>query len=227
MSELTPALATALAQPRVLVFGAVKIVLPSKTLRLLDGSGALAISGESYSGSDPDWGVLDTIKGLSDSSTDSAPAISIGLIPPDTLALSDMLDPALQGCPVTVMIGAADPATGAVIDVYQWFALEWDVATPSWGANDRRVEVKCTSVAEAMFTVEEGRRLSDAFHQSVWPGELGMAFVTGVEQWVPWGQTLDTNQLQIRTDQSASYTSIGATLAGGAFYAGAGAYGWL
>ena len=47
---------------------------------------------------------------------------------------------------------------------------------------------------------EEGRRLSDAFHQLVWPGEMGLAFVTDVETTVPWGQALDTTVIETRTN---------------------------
>lgn len=219
MSELSPALATALAGERPLVLGAVRLALPGGTVRLLDGSGALIVDGEAFVGRDESWGVLDTIKGLSDSSGDNAPAITVGMIPSGDLALATMLDPALQGSEVLIAIGAADPATGLLIDSYELFAGEIDTATPTWGEHDRRVDIRCTTIWERLFTVEEGRRLSDAFHQSVWPGELGLAFVTGVENPVAWGQQLETSADAIRTDNRvpgeasigwAGYTGRGA-----------------
>lgn len=215
MSELPVPLADALAGRRALVFGAVRIELPDTTLRLLDAPGALQpIEGEQYVARDADWGVLDTIKGLADNGSDSVQSVTIGMIPSGALGLDAMLDPALQGSPVRVLIGAADMATGAVFGTYDLFTGEVDVPTPTWNANDIRVEFKCSGIGERLFAVEEGKRLSDAHHQSVWPGELGLAFVTGVENWVPWGQNLKTSQLQVRTDRAGIYTSTGFTLSG-------------
>lgn len=222
MSELSPALATALGGDRPLVFGAVRIAMSGSVVRLLDGAGVLTIGGETYTGRDANWGVLDTIKGLGDSTADSAPLVSLGLLPSTTLALSTMLDPAIQGSSVLIMIGVANPATGTVIDTYTLFSGQLDVASVTWGTNDRRVEFKCSSIAERLFAVEEGRRLSDAFHQSVWPGELGLAFVTGVENNVPWGQQLNTSVDQNRTDQGGQYGSTAGSLGGGRRYSGGG-----
>lgn len=220
MGELSSALFTELSQPRVTLFGAVRIVMPTGTIRLIDAQAAIGqIGGETYTGRDANWGVLDTIKGLSDTSAASAPSVTIGLIPSGDLSFATMLDPSAQGGSVSVMIGAANQATGAVIDTYSLFTGEVDQVTANWGAHDRRVDIKCTSIAEVLFAIEEGRRLSDAFHKQVWPGELGLAFVTGVEDWVPWGQQIDTNQLRIRTDNPA--LQYGGTLGSyGGFFGG-------
>ena len=99
-------------------------------------------------------------------------------------------------------IQSSNDGRAAVISV----AGELDVPTVTWDANDRRLEFKATSIAERLFATEEGKRLSDAFHQKVWPGELGLAFVTDVETYVPWGQKLDTSAVETRTNNS----SIGA-----------------
>ena len=201
MAELNPALAAALRGDRPLLFGAVEIALPGYTLRLLDGSGQLMIGGQKFVGRDETYGVLDTIKGLGDSKGDQAPALTLGLIPASDSALGTLLDPAVKGSPVTVMMGVIDIATGLVVpSPYVLFAGELDVPTVTWDANDRRVDYSVTSVAERLFATEEGRRLSDSFHQKVWPGELGLAFVTGVEDTVPWGQALDTGAVEYRSN---------------------------
>ena len=44
---MDPTLKSALAQPAVLLFGALKIELPDYTLRLVDGSASVVIGGES------------------------------------------------------------------------------------------------------------------------------------------------------------------------------------
>lgn len=201
MAELDPALAAALLAARPLLFGTVEIVLPDHTLRLLDGAGEVPIDGEVFAGRDDVFGVLDTIKGLSDVSGNSAPAITIGLIPPNSTGLSTLLDPAVQGSPVTISMGVLDPETGLPIgERYLIMVAEIDVPKVDWGPNDRRLELKCGTVADRFFAIEEGKRLSDSFHQLLWPGELGCGFVTNVEAWVPWGQKIDLTAVQTRTN---------------------------
>ena len=165
------------------------------------GPGQLMVGANLYVGRDPTYGVLDTIKGLADTLGDTAPAVTLGLIPSTTASLAALLDPGVQGSPVTIAMGCVDISTGTAVSApYVLFTGELDVPNVTWDANDRRMEYKVTSVAERLFTTEEGRRLSDAFHQKVWPGELGMAFVTDVETYVPWGQKLDTTVLETRTN---------------------------
>lgn len=202
MGQLPAALAAALRIDRPLLFGSVEINLPGgRDLLLLDGAGELMIGDRKFVGRDPDYGVLDTVKGLAEAINDSAPTVTLGLIPSGDMALSALVDPAVQGSPCVLSMGCIDPVTGIpVSDSYVLFTGELDVPTIKWGPNDRRLEYRVSSVAERLFATEEGRRLSDAFHQKVWPGELGLAFVTDVETWVPWGQKLDATQIQTRTN---------------------------
>lgn len=203
MSELPPALAAALRGDRPLLFGSVEINLPGYDVLLLDGSGQLMVGNRLFVGRDPVYGVLDTIKGLADSMGDQAPAVTLGLIPSTAASLAALMDPAVQGSHVTISMGCIDIATGTAVSApYVLFAGELDVPTVTWDTNDRRLEYKVTSIAERLFATEEGRRLSDAFHQKVWPGELGLAFVTDVETYVPWGQKLDTSAIETRTNNS-------------------------
>jgi hypothetical protein len=201
MAELDSALAIALAQPRITLFGAVSIGLASHTVRLLDGSAHVLIDGALYTGRDASWGVLDTFKGLDESTADSAPAITLGMIPASDLALSTMTDPTLQGSPVTIMLGVLDPATGLCVgEPYVLLTGEIDVPTVKYAENDRRVEFKATGVAERLFMVEEGRRLSASFHRLVWPNEAGLDKVTGVEITIPWGAAVDSTSVQTRSN---------------------------
>ncbi|RZF64271.1 hypothetical protein EWE75_12050 [Sphingomonas populi] len=207
MSELSPQLAAALRGERPLLFGAVEINLPNNyDLLLLDGAGELMIpnsptTARKFVGRDPVYGVLDTIKGLADALGGTAPSVSLGLIPSATASLAKLVDPAVQGSPVTISMGCIDMWTGLVVPTpYVLFVGELDVPTVNWDSNDRRLEFTVTSIAERLFATEEGLRLSDAFHQHVWPGELGLAFVTAVETYVPWGQKLDTSAIETRTN---------------------------
>lgn len=207
MSELSPALAAALAGERPLLVGIVEINLPGYDLLLLDGAAQIMIGGRKFVGRDPTYGVLDSVKGLADSTGDQAPALTLGLIPATDTALATLVDPAVQGSPVTVSMGCVDLATGLIVpDPYALFAGELDVPTIKWSANDRRLEYRVTSVAERLFATEEGIRLSDAWHQNVWPGETGLSLVTDVETYVPWGQKLDLTAVETRTDLPAMGT---------------------
>ena len=201
MAELDPALAAALRGDRPLLFGCVEINLPGYDLLLLDGAGELMIGGRKFVGRDPTYGVLDTIKGLGDSMGDKAQAVTLGLKVPNNAALADLLDPAVQGSPVTIGFGAVNPWTGLPVSLPKTLLEgELDAPTVSWDLNTREVEYKVTTIAERLFATEEGIRLSDAWHQSVWSGELGLAFVTDVETIVPWGQKLDTSAIETRTN---------------------------
>lgn len=198
---LDPVLAAELGQPRILIFGAVEILTPGGAIRLLDGAGEVPIGANRFVGRDPTWGVLDSIRGLSESMSDTSPAVTIGILPSGDLALSALIDPALQGSAVSVTIGAIDRVTGlAVGEPYVFFAGEIDVPTVKWAGNDRRMEFRAGSIGERLFSVEEGRRLSHAFHTKVWPGELGLEFVTDIESTVPWGQQLKTDSNAVRSD---------------------------
>ncbi len=201
MSELDPALASAFAGRRVLFFGAVELLLPSRAVRLLDGAGEVMIGSDKYSGRDPDWGVLDSVKGLSESLEGRSPQITLGFTPASSASLAMMLDPALQNSPVTIMAGCLDPATGQCIgEPYVLASGELDVPTPRGRGSVFRVEMTVTGIGERLFTPEEGRRLTSAFHQKIWPGELGLDFVSDVESWVPWGQELKAPSADIRTN---------------------------
>lgn len=204
MPELSPALASALAGDRPLMVGTVEINLPGYDLCLLDGAAEVMIAGKKFVGRDPIYGALDTIQGLSDTTGDQAQTLTIGLIPAGDTALGLLLDPAAQGSLVTVGINVVDPATGLpVSDTYVLCRAELNVPTVTWGQNNRRLEYKCYTVSERLFATEEGNRLSDAFHQSVWPGETGLFAVTGVEVYVPWGQKLDLTAVEVRTNNPA------------------------
>lgn len=201
MSELPPAMAAALAQSRVVMFGAVRIALPTHTIRLLDGSGALMIGGEIYQGRDPVYGVLDTIEGIEEGIGSDAPTITLGLIPASDTALNSLIDPAIQGGEVIVMIGVVDMSTGQpVATPYDLFIGELDVPTIDWEDSSRRLKYHVVSVAERLFQVEEGRRLVSAFHTRVWPGEKGLDFCTAVERVVPWGEAVDPSAVYTRSN---------------------------
>ena len=94
----------------------------------------------------------------------------------------------MQGRPMLLWIGVINPMTGAVDgDPFLAFAGEVDHPILRVGEGTRSVTLECVSIWERFFEDFEGIRLSNAFHQSVWPGELGLEFVTDVKRSLPWG----------------------------------------
>ena len=55
------------------------------------------------------------------------------------------------------------------------------------GLGERSLDMEFVSACERLFEVQEGARLSDAFHQEIWPGERGLANITGTKKKVYWG----------------------------------------
>src|SRR3546814_20326641 len=88
----------------------------------------------------------------------------------------------MQGSVVSLWLAAVDRATGAVIpEPLLLFTGELDQPTLTVDKGSRELEFECVSGFERLFDNEEGLRLADSWHQSVWPGEMGLANVTGIK----------------------------------------------
>lgn len=186
---MDPALKSALAQPSVLLFGALKIELPGYTLRLLDGAGSLVINGETYAGLDETFGTLAGMSELAEEMGDSAPEVTVTLNPPGLSATAVLAHPGMQGSRGQIIVGAADPISGLSIGTPEVLFLgEIDVPTVNLEQDgSRTVEFTIVSVFERLFEVEEGQRASNGWHQSICPGELGFEFMTGTDTNLYWG----------------------------------------
>jgi hypothetical protein len=183
-----PALIAALGQDGVWLFGAIRIALPGKTLRLIDGAGTLQIDGETYAGSDDEFGTIAALEDIADDMGDEAPELRFSLFPVDDVALATLCSPAMQGSEVRVIAGAVDPATMTLIGVPETVFLgEVDVVTLRSGEGDRRVDFAVTSAFDRLFEIDEGQRASAGFHKAAWPGELGLDFMTGTTEKLYWG----------------------------------------
>lgn len=205
------ALKAALAQPAPTLFGAIKIEFPDYTLRLLDGSAQLQIGGEMYVGQDPTFGTLASISELNEELDDSAPEVTIGLFPPDLSATATLAHPDMQGSVVTIMAGALDAASGSVIGAPEiLFVGEIDVPTIDVdGEGKRTLSDTVVSVFERLFETEEGQRASNGWHQSIYPGELGLEFMTGTDVNLYWGAKPPAGQT------AQGWSAAGAAIAAG------------
>ncbi len=169
------------------MFGAVEILLPGNTIRLLDGAGRLTIAGGVYVGRDDVFGVLGGISDYSDGTDAEAPNITLTMLPPSNAAMAMLAAPAAQGSRVTVLVGAVDQRTGLVIDTSTVFIGEIDMPTQKITQNGRTLELSVVSVWDRFFDADDGARLNNGFHQSIWPGELGFEFAPVVQVSEPWG----------------------------------------
>jgi hypothetical protein len=216
MTALTPQLDAALSADRPLIYGAVEINLPGYDLRLLDGSGRIAHGSDIFTGEDATFGVLAAIDEISDGMGDEAPAINITLQPATDAAAADLSDPAMQGSRVRLWLGAVTCTTGAaIVDPFLLFDGELDVPTLKVGLRSRSLEYECVSGFERFFGDDEGMRLSDSFHKSIWATETGLANMSGIIKTSYWGAETPPNSVSFIDQRTAAVQDIAAKIKAG------------
>lgn len=188
MTQLAGAMEAALGRAAPLIFVAVEIQTTVGVLRLLDGSSEVTFGGRTFRGEDPDYGSLAQVDAIEDGAGDEAPAVQVIINAPTTMAASQLASADMQSRPVLIWVGVINPVNGEVDgEPFLTFAGEVDMPTLRVGQGSRSVALDCVSIWERFFEDFEGVRLTNAFHQSVWPGELGLEFVTDVKRSLPWG----------------------------------------
>jgi hypothetical protein len=189
--ETSPALDAALNQQQVLFFVAVEADLSAAggpVVRVLDGAGEVTWSRGTFKGSDATFGVLDNIESISDGVGNQAPQLSMSFIPANGASAAALCNPAFQGNPIRVWLGAIDLASRlAVVDPYLMFDGEIDVPKLAVDRGSRDVNLDCVSSFEKLFQDDEGIRLNPSNHKEVWPGETGLDAITGITTQVIWG----------------------------------------
>ena len=187
-----PFLEAALSQQVFGMFIAVRLDLTSTSLgrviRLLDGAAEITVSGETYTGIDADFGTIDTVDTISDGTGEEAPELVLSLLPNNATTSAVLTDPAMQGCGVRVILGAYDLSTGVPIGTPELkFMGQIDVPTLMLEKGSRKIELSIVSIFERLFENDDAVRASDGYHRSIWPGELGLAFMTGTDKNLYWG----------------------------------------
>ncbi len=186
--RLTPQMSAALRTGQSPLAPLVEVVLPDYTMRHLVGSGEVAWGGNTFLGEDERFGVLVAAGNLKDGIADEAPEWQLTFAPPDSAAVEDLTEATAQGGDVRGWLGVVDRVTGLILpDPIQLFEGELDVARLRVGKGSRTVEWRCVSALEAFHDQEIGARLSDSWHRLVWPGETGLANMTGIERTSYWG----------------------------------------
>jgi hypothetical protein len=186
--SLSTGLASALQGDAPLIFFALEVLLPGYALRLVDGAGQVTIGGNTFLGLDPIYGALVGPDPWNDGVSAEAVHMTFQVQVPSNTAAAGLCSPAAQGAPVTLWFGAVDRATGLVIaDPYVLWTGDLDTMTLASDRNTRAVKFDAESAWDRFFDTDEGILLDNATHQNLWPGELGLEFVTMVQVQLPWG----------------------------------------
>lgn len=130
-------------------------------------------------------GVLSEISEISDGVDGEASSADVTLLPADNDAFATLVAPDIQGCTVSIHFGAVSFETGQLIGEPD-LLFRGEVDVPRLTRSGAALIHECITEEARMLEVNAERRLTDAFHQSVHPGELGYANVTGLDEKIYW-----------------------------------------
>ena len=162
----------------------ITVALPDYTIRWTDG-GFVVWGADTYQEVDDTYGVVSELEDIEDGAGDEATTWSLTVMPPPE-AIADLAEPEAQGSLITVHLGAVNRETGLLVgepDLLQ--RVELDVARIGVSSSVELV-LDCITEEARMLEPNEERIQSDAFHQSVWPGERGYEHQTAARRKVWW-----------------------------------------
>ena len=221
---LDASMLAALGGSTLRAFVAVRIELPdNETINLIDGSGFLRFVVDGidtlFDASDPIYGTLGSISGITEAFATSAPRLQISLLPPTPDAVGALSQPLTQGCRVRVWAGLINENTGLVIGAPEllWIGL-LDTAKTTSGDGGRVVELDVASAFDRLFIAQESERLNKVWHRSHHPNENGMDWNIAALTDPMWGADAG------KPRPSAGGTGTGGPIAGGGG-GGGGGYG--
>ena len=188
---LDPVMQAGFAADVIHAFVAVDIQHPVGTIRLLKGAGFLTFGGNTYRGYIDSIGSLGNIGIDDEGSGDEAPEAQIDILPADMTVGGIYGVPSAQGGRVIIWSGLFNPVTGAVVGtpdaryIGEIDTIDWQRGAA--GSGEAVLRIGVVSGFDRFFDLDEGARLSDAYHQSIWPGEKGFEYLTTILDNMPWG----------------------------------------
>lgn len=213
--SMSPAMLAALKARNPLLVHLLKIELPDRTIRLVDGSGFVLWGAESYAAEDADFGKIAGFGELSEAEGTEAPRQTVQLLPTGNAALAALTAPGAQGSPVTIFAAVVDRQTGQVIgEPDPRFIGELDDAGFNHDRNSTLLELELSTIWERLFDDNEGHRWNDAFWTYLY-GSNARAFqhVTNATRKLFWGYHGPTSG-----SGGTSYGGGGSIGGGGGFY---------
>ncbi|WP_029625106.1 hypothetical protein [Sphingomonas sp. PAMC 26605] len=206
--RLTPQMGAALRAGVSPIAPLIEAILPGHTLHHLVGSGEAMWGERKFTGRDPKFGVLLAAGDLKDGVGDEAPDWELTFGPPDEASAADLVSATAQGGIVNGWVGVIDRETGLILpDPIQVFAGTLDVPKLQVGKGTLSAVWRCVSALEAFHDQEVGARLSDAFHQMIWPGETGCANMSGIAKVSNWGVEKPPSGVSYASSAPAGYTN--------------------
>lgn len=187
--SMSPAMLAALKARNPVLVHLLKIELPGRTIRLVDGSGFILWNGESYHGEDPEFGKIAGFGELAEAEGTEAPRQSIQLMPKGNGGLAALTSPGAQGSPVTIYAAVVDRQTGQVVGAPDpRFIGELDEASFKHERNSTLLELDVASIWERLFDDNEGHRWNDAFWTYLYGSNArAFAHVTNASRKLYWG----------------------------------------
>ncbi|KQY96405.1 hypothetical protein [Brevundimonas sp. Root1423] len=181
----------------------VTVTLPDHTIRWTLERGFVKWGGQTYKARDPIYGVLDEISDITDGIDDDASPVQITITPPDLTSLEALAASDAQGGWVTVHLACKNPSTGLIVaNPYQLHLGELDQPRLRPGKS-RKLEYDIITGEARGLQPNEEQRQTDAFHQFIWPGELGNEYATDGTKRVYWRADEPRNAIGLLTGRGS------------------------
>lgn len=188
VGQITDEMRAALRTRAPVLVGLLEVNLPGYDLLLLDGASVVEWDGKRFVGMDPVYGSWASSDAFASGVGDNAPAFTFTLAPTSVADAATLTEGEVQGSRVRVWFAVIDVATGQPVpSPMLLFDGLLDQPVLTFGPRTFSLEYKCVSGFEPLMITDEGIRLSDAHHQDLWPGELGLGFMTGLIRTIIWG----------------------------------------
>lgn len=159
-------------------------------MRLLSGgfvSFTVDGSSETFLPRSDDYGLLGSVSTFSDGIEATASRGEVTILGPSSDGIGYISAAKSQGSRVRIWNGAVNPSTGAVVGAPELiFDGEFDYADVPVGPSSTAFVLNVGTRQERQLEPDAQRRLTDAYHQSIWPGELGCKNVSAVNRKVYW-----------------------------------------
>lgn len=145
----------------------------------------VTISSQLYSAYNSTYGSLKDVEVIADGADGQASRATVMVSPPSMSAISTWLTACPQGTTVYIYQGALN-SSGASIGTVETL-LRGEIDVPRVGIGGEYVLTFEVGTEELrLLERNEERKLSDAFHQSCFSGELGFEFTTALSRQIPW-----------------------------------------
>jgi len=186
-------LVIAFQQPAPIKCTLVRLDMPGAPICLTDGGFAVHDAGEgegpeTYFGRHPVYGVLSSVGSIKDGADAQTTRVDIVILPASDVATAALGNPSTQGVRVQWWEGVIDPVTGGLMGLPE-LKFDGEIDKPRLQVGDSwSLTLECGTQAERQLERNADWRLNNAFHQTIWPGELGLIYVDGVARKNEWRQ---------------------------------------